>query len=243
MKTFEDTKWWDTTWNPVVGCSHISEGCLHCYGARLASRRLKHLDKYRGLAVNCRWTDWVRMCPEELEIPRKWKKPRRIFAISMGDLWHEALPEKHVHEILDVMRECGQHTFMVVTKRPERARELLGDEPPKNLWLGVTAENQKRADERIPVLLEIPVAVRFVSVEPMLGPVNLLKWLDPDLVRRIDWTICGAETGPNRRPMSPDWAGDLRGQCGLDGVPFFFKQATGETPSDLKIREFPKGES
>jgi protein gp37 len=179
-----------------------------------------------------------------------------IFVCSMGDLFHQDVPESFIREILKLVTATGQHTFFMLTKRPERMRNVFesyyatGAAIIRNLWLGVTAENQARANERIPVLLQIPAAVRFVSVEPMLGPVDLSKWLGEcnfcgssaakcgsDLWKRgkkccpdcthngvyLNWIICGGETGPGARPMHPDWVRSLRNQCQEAGIPFFFK--------------------
>ncbi len=184
-----------------------------------------------------------------LNDPLKIKKSSMIFVCSMGDLFHEDVSELIIDEILDVIAACPQHVFIMLTKRPQNIEQKLYASTPKcgcrhlgggdympNVWLGVTAENQARAEERIPILLSIPAAVRFVSVEPMLGPVDLNRagaiWADmngsirPEYqqpCRTIDWVICGGETGPGARPMHPDWARSLRDQCKSASVPFFFK--------------------
>lgn len=265
-------EWADAVWNPITGCTPISEGCQNCYAKRMATR----------LRGRCGYPEdepfQVTLHPERLEEPLKWKKPRRIFVCSMGDLFHEDVPFEFISQVFDVMcswrwpnkaaKESGDaqlledpgHTFMILTKRPERVADWLywlahywpSDSPVninleadghfgKHIWFGVTAENQQRADERISVLLEIPAAVKFVSVEPMLGPVDLSKWLycyvyDPLLDEAEDcpvcdgdrpllnWVICGGETGPGARPLHPNWVRSLRDQCLLAGVPFFFKQ-------------------
>jgi len=167
----------------------------------------------------------VTLHPERLDEPLKWKKPRRVFVCSMGDLFHEDVPRWMRFEVMDIILQAKQHTFLILTKRPANMKEFFEwyyskagrtIETIKNLWLGVTAENQARADERIPILLQIPAAVRFVSIEPMLGPVNL-NFIG------IDWVICGGESGSVARPMHPDWVRSLRDQCQYSGVPFFFK--------------------
>jgi protein gp37 len=192
--------------------------------------------------------------PERLSEPLQWKKPQRIFVVSMGDLFHEDVKRDWIDAAWSTMAEARQHTFQVLTKRPDRMREFMVDRKRKgwkadwaNIHLGVTAENQPTADERIPILLQIPAAKRFVSVEPMLGPVDLLRmhqsaWEGTSRRPMVDWIICGGETGPGARPMNPDWARSLRDQCQAAGLPFFFKQMSGKQtiPKDLMIREFPE---
>ena len=228
--------WCDEVWNPVTGCTKISPGCDHCYAERMAKR----------LAGRCGYLKnnpfKITLHPERLSIPLRWRKPRRIFVNSMGDLFHEQVATQWVDDVLEVIAACPHHTFMILTKRPKNIDEKLygikathgcrvlggGDYLP-NLWLGVTVENQMMADQRIPVLLRVPAAKRFVSIEPMLGPVEI-----PHLVRPyhrlpfsyphwIDWVICGGETGPGARPMMSEWVESLRDQCVDAGVPFFFK--------------------
>ena len=223
-------EWAEETWNPVTGCTPVSEGCQNCYAARMARR----------LAGRCGYPAdepfRVTLHPERLEQPAKWRKPRRIFVCSMGDLFHPDVPFSFVHEIFDyVAVDAGQHIYIVLTKRPERLRKFINEyedwdssEAP-NIWLGVTAENQARADERIPVLLSIPAAVHFVSIEPCLGPVDLGYTFAPAYVSAggkpcLDWVILGCETGPGRRTMQPVWARDVKDQCVAAGVPFFLKQ-------------------
>lgn len=229
-------EWTDETWNPITGCTKISEACKHCYAERMSKR----------LAGRCGYPTYypfkVTLHEDKLDEPLRWKKPRQVFVCSMGDLFHEDVPIRWFYEVYKVMEQCKHHTFLVLTKRPQRMANVLEQFegrswPLSNVWLGVTAENQQRADERIPVLLQIPAAVRFVSVEPMLGPVDLRKWMAWDGFRRnipgfipnpnyrgLNWVICGGETGPGARPMHPDWARSLRDQCQQVGVPFFFKQ-------------------
>lgn len=224
--------WTDYTWNPVTGCTPVSEGCTRCY-CRALERRFG-------------WPTAVTLHPERLDEPYG-KRKGRVFCCSMSDLFHPDVPTEFIRRVFDVMAYCRHLTFQVLTKRPERMLHLLayGDHlacdsaehhrlltmmPLPNVWLGVTAENQARADERIPLLLQVPAAVRFVSVEPMLGPVYLAQWLSLNYrgERRrdgIDWVICGCESGPKRRPMEMDWARWLRDQCQATDVPYFFKQA------------------
>lgn len=253
-------EWTDCTWNPTTGCTKISSGCKNCYAARMANRLRGRFgypadDPFR-----------VTLRPDRLELPFKWRNPRRVFVDSMGDLFHEAVPFDFIAAVFGVMAANPQHTFQILTKRPNRMLEWYSWISPEmdllnqiaewpifpNVWLGVTAENQKAADERIPTLLQCPAAVRFVSAEPLLGPLNLRRFfLDDDGLdleggwpqfAGLDWVIVGGETGPGARPMNPDWARQIRDQCKEVGVPFFFKKMGQgkETPSDLMIREFPK---
>jgi len=192
----------------------------------------------------------VTLHPERLEEPLRWKKPQRVFVVSMGDLFHDDVPTKFVEDVFEVMSQCPQHTFLVLTKRPQDIQAKLyeqigtsarllgcGDFLP-NVWLGVTAENQAAADERIPLLLQTPAAKRFVSCEPLLGSVDLTRItmnvgtvghgtigiVDLLAFRVLDFVICGGETGPGARPMHPDWARKLRDDCQAAKVPYFFKQ-------------------
>jgi len=222
-------EWTERTWNPITGCSKISEGCEHCYAERMA-KRLAGRAGYRrgdpfGLTIHL----------NKMEEPFKWRKPCMVFVCSMGDIFHEGVVDAFRDVVFNQMEVCPEHTFQVLTKRPQNALRYLGKPRHlpalKNLWLGVTAENQARADERIPILLQIPAAVRFVSVEPMLGPVNMAKVpglnkcgsAGQDLVKNF-WVICGPETGPGARKMEIQWARGLRDQCEVAGVPFFYKR-------------------
>jgi protein gp37 len=219
--------WTDATWNPVSGCTQASPGCDHCYAARLAKRLpVAHAGGRPFSEVVCH--------PERLDVPIRWRKPRRIFVCSMGDLFHDGVPFDFVDSVWGRMLLANQHTFQVLTKRPAKMLEYLSTRrwtpDGSNVWLGVTAEDQQRADERIPLLLQCPAAVRLVSVEPMLGPVDLsgYGWMRGLLTEpRISWVICGGESGSGARPMHPAWARSLRDQCSAAGVPFFFKQQGG----------------
>ena len=243
-------EWADATWNPMTGCTPISEACEHCYAERMSGRTLAAtrcpdckgaggelwVNNFRDTPAQiigcraCHGTGNVGFTPtfhpDRLDVPLHWRKPRRIFVCSMSDLFHEAFTDDQVREVFWTMQRSAWHTYMVLTKRPERMRAFLDEAPVlPNLWLGVTAENQARADERIPILLDTPAAVRFVSVEPMLGFVQqhsnvkhsgwLWSWLD--------WVICGGETGPGARPMQPEWALDVYRQCKAAGTAFWFK--------------------
>lgn len=262
-------EWTDATWNPVTGCSKVSSGCKHCYAERVFPR---------AYGPDRKFTD-VRCHPERLDQPLRWRKSRRVFVNSMSDLFHEDVPDGFIAQVLAVMAVANQHTFQVLTKRPERMRALLANNEMAavlagglacyaaqantgirfsqkddgldgicfpNVWLGVSIEDQATAEERIPVLLDTPAAVRFVSAEPLLGPVDLTslwaqrsdgsyRWDALTGERshkagsgfghpRIDWVIVGGESGPKARPMHPDWARSLRDQCVAATVPFHFKQ-------------------
>jgi protein gp37 len=225
-----DTKieWADAVWNPVTGCTPVSAGCQHCYARRMATR----------LAGRCGYPAAepfrVTLHPDKGYEPVRWRKPRRIFVCSMGDLFHDAVPQSYIHTVLHVVRTCLLHTFMLLTKRPERAARIdwtcasYGEDYRSlpNLWLGTSVEDQATADERIPHLLRCPAAVRFVSAEPLLGPIDLA---DAVVKRQLgdpqpNWVIAGGETGPGARPAHPDWFRSLRDQCQAASVPFFFKQ-------------------
>ena len=210
-------EWTEMTWNPVTGCTKISPGCTHCYAERLALRlRAMGNPRYRdGFAVT--------LHPDQLELPLRWRRPRRIFVNSMSDLFHESVPDAYLVRVFDVMRRAHWHVFQVLTKRAERlgACASLLSWPP-NVWQGVSVESAGYT-WRIDHLRRVPAAVRFLSVEPLLGPI-------PDLpLDGIHWVIVGGESGPVRRDLSLDWARGVREQCRRHGVPFFFKQVGGRT--------------
>lgn len=243
MKT--KIEWADITINPIVGCSKCSPGCDHCYAERFAARLAKNpatAKKYAGVVdKNGKWTGKIN---EEGwgsfdTLPHT---PKRIFLGSMTDIFHENVPEVTIEEIFwNIKFMWRQHTFLLLTKRPRNAQKFIKDCPlPQNAWLGVTVCNQAEADAKIPVLLDIPAAKRFVSVEPMLGPVqlspflvakhratdgalNLNAYMNSHPSNSLDWVICGGETGPGARPMHPIRVRSLRDQCQAAGVPFFFK--------------------
>lgn len=233
MATNSRIEWTDATWPVITGCSPVSAGCANCYAARLASGRLRHLHAYHGLARADKWTGEVRFNQDMLDLPLSWKRPRKIFVCPTGDLFHEGVDAAWLYTIFDVMDKCRRHTFILLTKRPERIIPLLyegqpivryfrdGDHLP-NVWIGTSVENRQTADERIPKLLDIPAAVRFISAEPLLGPIQFRISHSP--FRLPDWVICGGESGPKARPMHPDWARSLRDQCQAASIPFFFKQ-------------------
>ena len=259
-------EWADTVWNPVTGCNKVSAGCANCYAERMSKRLAGRYGYPKDEPFR------VTLHPEKLDEPLKWKKPRRIFVNSMSDLFHEDVPDRFIIKVFETMANAqwfNGHTFMVLTKRPERMKRIVEaikddlDEqaeleklpngmtrrkmtfhfPLQNIWLGVSVENQAAADERIPLLLQTSAAVRFISAEPLLGPVSLSQWLlspgwvptynNPDNYNceesaeptneNIQWVITGGESGPGARPVHPDWVRSLRDQCQAAEVPFFFK--------------------
>lgn len=242
----KDTKieWATATWNPWIGCSKVSPACDNCYAEQYANR-FGDFNKIR------------RTSDATFYAPLKWKEPKRIFVCSLSDFFHENVPIGWFQEAITIMKKCPQHIFMLLTKRPENmVNRLLASNLslPKNVWLGVTAENQEQADKRIPYLLNMPAALHFVSCEPLLGPVDL-KLCEEDTNnpnniyedRRhyLNWVICGGESGPKARPMHPDWARSLRDQCAAARVPFLFKQwgewiSLCERDSDLE-KKIPHG--
>jgi protein gp37 len=231
-------EWTNATWNVITGCSKVSSGCKNCYAERLFPRA------YPGRE----FTD-VRTHPERLKLPLKWKRLRRIFVNSMSDMFHDAVPDQFIGRCFGVMAEAHWHTFQILTKRPQRmldwskgvAHYPRGDRSlnpsmgwPPNAWLGVSVEDQKTADERVPLLLKTPAKIRFVSYEPALGPVDFrhvqlggeeeIDALTGEYGLHLDWVIAGGESGPRARPSHPDWFRIVRGQCQAAGVAFFFKQ-------------------
>lgn len=296
-------QWTDATWNPVRGCSRVSAGCDNCYAMGQAHRSNGPGGAYEGLTTIRRgkvdWSGVARLVPGSLDQPLRWKRPRRIFVNSMSDLFHSSLSNEEIAAVFGVMAAAPQHTFQVLTKRPERMREwfvwvrgaftnqqrgfmsapntaravldaaheFLGKHPAlqiawkafderdpwplPNVWLGVSTEDQKTADERIPILLDTPAAVRFVSAEPLLGPISFESidngctvlapecwgdcacptdpgcWRqggDGNLTRRIDWVIVGGESGPGARPLDIEWVREIVEQCKEAGVACFVKQ-------------------
>lgn len=225
-------EWTEETWNPVTGCTKISDGCKNCYAERM-SKRLAGRYGYPPAPHNFD----VTLHPDRLDEPLRWRKSRRVFVCSMGDLFHKDVPDWFINEVFNIMTLAPQHTFQVLTKRPTRMRQFVQDTrwlnrgllegETKNVWLGVTAENQEQADERIEVLRYTPAAVRFVSFEPLLGEVVVGRHIKGSIYDRwsgIHQAIVGGESGPGARSMHPDWARSLRDQCQAANVPFFFKQ-------------------
>ncbi len=221
MSDHSGIEWTDATWNPVTGCTKVSPGCKHCYAERLALRlRAMGSVRYRnGFAVT--------LHPDQLTLPLRWRQPKRIFVNSMSDLFHEAIPDDFIRRAFHVMRQAHWHTFQVLTKRSERLAKLGRNLPwPANVWQGVSVETA-RYTWRITHLRQVPATVRFLSVEPLLGPILALP------LEGIHWVIAGGESGGGRRQMAPEWARQIRDQCLAAGVPFFFKQWGGRTPKSL----------
>ncbi|MBW2636838.1 MAG: phage Gp37/Gp68 family protein [Deltaproteobacteria bacterium] len=209
-------EWADKVWNPVTGCARVSEGCRNCYAEGIAKRFWG--DRKFGDVV----------CHEDrLVQPLRWRKPQRIFVNSMGDLFHPDVPDLFIACVFEQMWRCHNHTFMVLTKLPERMMKwpVMGRHGiTPNIWLGVSVEDQATWDERVPALLATPAALHLVSLEPMLGPVDMMLDLQTKDEPYVEWVICGCESGPKSRPMDPDWARSLRDQCDEAGTPFFLKQ-------------------
>lgn len=261
--------WTDETWNPLRGCSKVSAGCKHCYAETMAARFAKPGQPYYSTIANGRWNGNIRLVPEKLAEPLRWRRPRRIFVNSMSDLFHEGVPFEYIAAVFGVMAACPHHTFQVLTKRPERAVKffdwlhgasaggsrisalLMAAQdvglsihlplvywPLPNVWLGVSVEDQATADARIPLMLQCPAAVRWVSYEPALGPVDFaalgyrghrLNAMDRTAGGRlnavtIDWIVVGGESGSKARSFDPAWASNVIGQCRKFGVAPFVKQ-------------------
>ncbi|QSM00105.1 hypothetical protein SEA_CASHLINE_66 [Gordonia phage Cashline] len=238
MSDHTSIEWTDATWNPVTGCTKVSTGCDYCYAETFAER-------FRGTPGHYFENGFdVQLRENKLTEPLRWRKPRKVFVNSMSDLFHDAVPDRYIESVFSVMAEAKRHTFQVLTKRHARMRSLLSDWdfqenvkeryydnatgnrdfqwPLPNVWLGVSTENQQWADIRIPALLDTPAAVRFISAEPLLGPIKLRReWgYGPG----IDWLIVGGESGHGARPMHPDWARALRDHRDVVGAAFLFKQ-------------------
>lgn len=210
-------EWTDATWNPVTGCSKVSPGCKNCYAERLAARlEAMGNPRYRnGFEVT--------LHPDQLTLPLRWKGPRKIFVNSMSDLFHEAIPDDFIKQVFDVMAKADWHVFQILTKRAKRLEALAAQLPwPENIWQGVSVESEEYT-WRIHHLQEVPAAVRFISVEPLLGPISRLP------LKGINWVIVGGESGPRFRVAQPIWVRSIRDQCLRTKVPFFFKQWGGFT--------------
>jgi protein gp37 len=205
-------EWTQATWNPVTGCSKVSPGCAHCYAETFAER-------WRGIKGHPYEQGFdLRFWPARLDQPLRWRRPRVIFVNSMSDLFHEEIPLSYIEQVFAVMSEASQHIFQVLTKRHVRLAELAPELPwPDNVWMGVSIENKRWVD-RADRLRDVPAAVRFISAEPLLGP---LVGLD---LTGIDWLIAGGESGPKHRPVREEWILDLQRQCKPAGTAFFFKQ-------------------
>lgn len=279
-------EWTDATWNPITGCTKVSPGCDNCYADTFSER-------WRGIAGHYFENGFdIQLRPDKLTVPLAWKKPRRVFVNSMSDLFHKDIPDEYIAKVFAVMGATPQHTYQLLTKRHGRMRALLGSSafaelldrefldltvnqhpelaqdtwqyPLPNVWLGVSVEDQKHADLRIPALLDTPAAVRFLSCEPLLGSVDLTRIAagskqQPDMVydalgqrygvpgrwqaatsAHIDWVIVGGESGRGARPMDPAWAGQIVQQCQHSNVPVFVKQLGSRWGKQHKdIDQFP----
>lgn len=212
MAKESEIEWTEATWNPITGCDKVSEGCKHCYAERMANRlqAMGQANYSGGFKLSLQ--------PHMLNLPLKWKQPQTIFVNSMSDIFHPEVPITYIRKIFDVMRRASWHRFQVLTKRAGRMLDLADSLTwPENVWMGVSVENS-RCRGRVDELRSTGARVKFLSLEPLLGPI-------PDLdLTEIDWVIVGGESGPGARLMDPEWAIDLRDQCNRAGVPFFFKQ-------------------
>lgn len=241
-------EWTDATWSPIRGCSRVSAGCTNCYAERVAARFSGPGQPYEGLAQMTAkgpaWTGDVSLVPHMLDQPARWKRPRRIFVNSMSDLFHENVQDAWVESIVQAMADAPQHRFQVLTKRPGRMAAWLHrnqDEGHRNLrhvWWGTSVEDQRVATERLGALAGVPSPNRWVSAEPLIGPLDLARWLWADQpgawprLNLIAWVVAGGESGPGARPMQVAWARGLRDQCVASGVPFLFKQWGEWAPAD-----------
>lgn len=252
-------EWTTSTWNPVTGCDRVSPGCDHCYALTLATR-LKAMGNPRYIKDGSPRTSGpgfgVSLHEDQLTLPLRWRQPRTIFVNSMSDLFHDEVPDVFVAKVFAVMAACPEHTFQVLTKRPRRMSYLvpklldlmdqlqpsehngrlidvvIDEWPLPNVWLGTSVENQKWADQRIPLLLETPASIRFLSCEPLIDDIrDAVSWRPTSRgLLRPDWVIVGGESGPAARPMNIEWARTIRDECVDAGVPYFFKQWGGRTP-------------
>lgn len=262
--------WCDETINPIVGCSKISAGCQNCYAEKMARRlATMHRPQYESVmnqnydpvtdTVNFNgWNGATAFVPAELGKPDRWKKSKSIFVGSMGDTFHETVDDEDLNSIMEMTMCCPQHTFIFLTKRPWIMFEYFRDFPYalKNVMLGVSVEDQQTANERIPILLKTPAAKRFISLEPMLGPVDLMNLVGPGNSRyqclkaivndndsarpALNGVILGGESGPKARPLDPGWVRQVRDQCLEAGIPFMFKQGFGEKFPTDKSTGLPK---
>jgi protein gp37 len=222
-------EWTDATWNPVAGCTVLTAGCTNCYAMRMAARLdAMGAEKYKGLTRKSGgksvWTGKIRLDEKSLDAPRSWSKPRKVFVNSMSDLFHDDVPIEFIRRVWNVMQETPRHTYQILTKRPERmAKVLIGDgfSVLPNVWLGTSIEDG-RVLGRLDAIKAVPAAVRFVSLEPLIGSVAA-----GDL-RGIHWAIVGGESGPRSREMKPEWVDEIESMCRRSGTAFFFKQWGGK---------------
>jgi protein gp37 len=276
--------WTNKTWNPVRGCERVSEGCRKCYAEILAARHSYPGGWGEGIAEwvtrpggkkEARWTGVLRTVEDRLEAPLRWRKPARVFVNSMSDLFHKDVPEHFIDNVFAVMAQCPQHTFQILTKRPQRMWAYMAEKnrhylvlhtisalgmmncpwPLPNVWLGVSCEDQATMEERVPLLLKTPAAVRWISAEPLLGPISFegcwvpyenpaihINWLE-----KLDWVVIGGESGSGARPLELDWARSLIAQCQAVGAKVFVKQDNGSRPGmqgrftaeEWALKEYP----
>lgn len=210
-------EWTDATWNPVTGCTRVSAGCDHCYALAFAER-------FRGVPNHPYEQGFdLRLWPERLSLPLTWRKPRRIFVNSMSDLFHADVPEEFIRSVFDTMERADHHIYQILTKRPQRLARLAASLPwPDHIWVGVSIESNEVA-WRADFLRKVPAAVRFISAEPLIGPIDQVN-LDG-----IHWVITGGESGIRHRPCDPDWVREVRDHCLLEDVAYFHKQWGGRT--------------
>ena len=216
MATVSSIEWTEMTWNPVTGCTKLSQGCKNCYAERMAKRlHAMGSDRYRNQFA-------ITLHPDLVDAPKRWRAPRTIFVNSMSDLFHEDIPAQFIASVFQTMADCPQHTFQVLTKRSDRLAELASRLPwPPNVWMGVSVEDARVA-YRVKDLAATPAALKFLSCEPLIGPLDRLA------LRGIDWVIVGGESGPRARPMERAWVLSILRQCRTARVPFFFKQWGGK---------------
>jgi protein gp37 len=222
-------EWTDATWNPVAGCTVLTAGCTNCYAMRMAARLdAMGMEKYAGLTrksgKRAVWTGKIRLDGASLEIPHSWAKPRKVFVNSMSDLFHPDVPAEFIVRVFNTMRETPRHTYQILTKRPDRMATVLSRKPFKilpNVWLGTSVEDRRVLD-RLDHIRRVPAAIRFVSLEPLIGSVA-----GGDLTG-IHWAIVGGESGPRAREMKPEWVDEIETMCRRSGTAFFFKQWGGK---------------
>lgn len=228
-------EWCEETWNPVTGCTHVSEGCRNCYAERMSGRlAAMGQKKYSGITAAGKWSGVVRCHDDALTIPLRWKRPRVVFVNSMSDTFHPLVPAEFIHRILDVCERCPQHRFLFLTKRPVRIGGWRNRPFPKNVGVGTSCEDQKTADTRIPHLLSSDAPMHFLSMEPLLGAIDVRDWSPCGYYcdervghvdhRRIDWMIVGCESGPNRRAVDREWLVRIIGVGESERIPVFVKQ-------------------
>lgn len=234
MATSSSIEWTEATWNPVTGCTKVSEGCRNCYAAKMAKRLHAMNNPRYSNEFN------VTLHHDLIELPLKWKTPRRIFVNSMSDLYHKDVPLEFIEKVFQTMVKAHWHTFQILTKRSERLVEISSQLPwPANVWQGVSVEDDKVLS-RVDHLRSVPAKVKFLSIEPLIGPIEKLNLLD------INWVIVGGESGPGSRPINVEWVRSIRDECIANSVPFFFKQwggvqkhRTGRSLDDRTWDEYP----